>query len=673
MSKKIENILNLLQELNADELMQIIPQVSIIYAGKSNSEQFNSNKITTETLQATINAGTSSAQIDPLKSPSAPTIAPPALSDPTIKSKGRDPRQRANRNFQPVPAASQLEMVPTKSLEHLKQELKNYNVKVVEQILELHPRPEYAQFLYGAHHLPIEYRAKKLVAHQIAIDTVGNTNTTEDQLEFDICETQNLLTLINDKAWTGYFIKDDGHGYSMAFSYWKKGRRPAGWSEAEVGPLTSGSLPENVQRVNEQKFVELLISGRCLIPQGGKGYGFKDRNLFGLLIDHKINKIANPQSFLKLFSNHKPGNLWNRLETINDEARELHFEKVEVATSFRDMRSDSAHRKLPDPYMQEGAPKKDLHLPEVHERSVRLQVLKSHHAADNNLTKEDYFKHYMEGLHRTQKDNKFAFASRANLFDEITEEFLFYHAGLSTGMVDFPTKQFASDFFVALKHTGAEVCFELQDHFVSIFVEDIKLFTTILPKIFGRVEELTRRALRSYFRALYNCQVLEDDLPRISPAFCYHDYNLMRTNSLATNEYFMRQEFIEHFERTGESITLTQYLTNLDFAYLGARNGVDYFIWRRGSPNEITVSCVADLKIFDVDAVIQVHNEANSDAEIGDESAPNIIHLSKKQITDLIVGQFIRELDEENCKYLFPDLFHPDEFAYQESWLEGPH
>ena len=92
-----------------------------------------------------------------------------------------------------------------------------------------------------------------------------------------------------------------------------------------------------------------------------------------------------------------------------------------------------------------------------------------------------------------------------------------------------------------------------------------------------------------------------------------------------------------------------------------------------GSPNELKVSCVADLKIFDVDAVIQVHNEANSDAEIGDESAPNIIHLSKKQITDPIVGQFIRELDEENCKYLFPDLFHPDEFAYQESWLEGPH
>ena len=85
----------------------------------------------------------------------------------------------------------------------------------------------------------------------------------------------------------------------------------------------------------------------------------------------------------------------------------------------------------------------------------------------------------------------------------------------------------------------------------------------------------------------------------------------MRTNSLATNEYFMRQELIEHFERTGESITLTQYLTNLDFAYLGARNGVDYFIWRRGRPNEVLVSCVAELKIFDVEAVIKVYNEVN--------------------------------------------------------------
>ena len=249
-------------------------------------------------------------------------------------------------------------MVPTKSLKHLQQELENYKIKVAKQILELHPRPEYAKFLYDAHHLPIEYRAKKLVAQQIAIDAIGNINSTGDQLAFDICETQNLLTLINDNAWTGYFIKDDGHGYSMAFSYWKKGRRPAGWSEGEVGPLTSGSLPDNVQRVNEQKFVELLIGGRCLIPRGGKGYGFKDRNLFDLLIDHKITKIANPQSFLKLFPNHKPGNLWNRLETINDEARELHFEKVEVATSYKDMRSDSSHRKLPDPYMQEGAPKR---------------------------------------------------------------------------------------------------------------------------------------------------------------------------------------------------------------------------------------------------------------------------------------------------------------------------
>ena len=82
MSKKIENILNLLQELNADELMQIIPQVSIIYAGKNNSEQFNSNITTTKTPQAAINAETSSAQIDPLKSPSTPTIGIPALREP---------------------------------------------------------------------------------------------------------------------------------------------------------------------------------------------------------------------------------------------------------------------------------------------------------------------------------------------------------------------------------------------------------------------------------------------------------------------------------------------------------------------------------------------------------------------------------------------------------------
>ena len=511
MSSKIEKVLTLLQELTAEELLQVTPQVTIMYAKKSKLAQSKRNMAITEASEETVNPTTSSELIDPVASPNAGTMGATVLSDPATKSSVSVTRPRARRKFQPAPTASQLEMVPTKSSKHLKQELENYKIKIAKQILELHPRPEYAKFLYDADHLPIEYRAKKLVAQQITIDTVGNINSTGDQLAFDICETQNLLTLINDNAWTGYFIKDDGHGYSMAFSYWKKGRRPAGWSEAEVGPLNSGSLPENVKRVNEQKFVEFLIGGRCLIPQGGKGYGFKHRNLFDLLIDHKINKIANPQDFLKLFTNHKPGNLWNRLETMNDEARELHFEKVEVVTSFDDMRSDRADGMLPDPYMQEGAPKKDLHLPHVHERSVRLQVLKSHHAADNNLTKEEYFKEYMEGLHRTQQDNKFAFASRANLFDEITEEFIHHYADFSNEMMNFPTKQSANDFFNSLKHNGAEVRFELQDQFVSIFVEDIKLFTTSLPKIFGRVEELTRRALRSYFRALYDCQVLKDE------------------------------------------------------------------------------------------------------------------------------------------------------------------
>ena len=184
----------------------------------------------------------------------------------------------------------------------------------------------------------------------------------------------------------------------------------------------------------------------------------------------------------------------------------------------------------------------------------------------------------MEGLHRTQQDNKFAFASKVSLFNEITEGFMLYHAGFSTEMVNFPTKQTANDFFSSLKHEGAEVCFELRDQFVSIFVEDIKLCTTSLPKIFGRIEELTRRALRSYFRALHHCHVY---LNADQGPFHKHDYNRLRVNSLATNEYFMRQELIEHFERTGESITLTQYLTNLDFAYHGARNGEDHFVWRR--------------------------------------------------------------------------------------------
>ena len=672
MSSKIEKVLTLLQELTAEELLKVTPQVTIIYAEKSKLAQSKQNVAITETPQETVNPTTSSELIDPVASPDAGTMSATVLNDPTTKSNVAVTRRRRPLAYETI--APQLEMVPTKSLKQLKQELENYKIKVGKLILELHPRPEYAKFLYDADHLPIEYRAKKLIAQQIAIDTVGNTSTTEEQLEFDICQTKNLLKLINDNAWAGYFVKDDGHGYSMAFSYWKKGRRPAGWSEDEVGPLTSGSLPENVQRVNEQKFVELLIGGRCLIPQGGKGYGFKDRNLFDLLIDHKINKIANPQGFLKLFPNHKPGNLWNRLETINDEARELHFEKVEVATSFKDMRSDRADGMLPDPYMQEGAPKKDLHLPHVHERSVRLQVLKSHHAADNNLTKEDYFKEYMEGLHRTQQDNKFKFASRVNLFHELTERFLDSKTEFAEKMKNFPTEQSADDFFSSLKHNGAEVCFELQDQFVSIFVEDIKLFTTSLPKIFGRVEKLTSRALRSYFRALGSCQVYinkEADDWFEQRLFDYN-YDRMLTASVATNEYFMRQELIEHFERTGESITLTQYLKNLDFAYHDTLNGEDRFVWRKGSPNEIRVSCAADLKIFDVEAEIKVYNKVNSDAEIDSNSAPHIIHLSKKQITDPIEGEFIRKLDAENCTYLFQDLAD-EPLYYEETWLEGPH
>ena len=206
--------------------------------------------------------------------------------------------------------------------------------------------------------------------------------------------------------WVGYFIKThpDEPRIKFGLSYWNSSRRAKGWETNIVGDLSdTENLNDCVRHVTEEEFVQEIVKGNVILPLNSKGYGKKGRDLFNLLVDHKVVKLRDPKAeeFADLIKVHYGTQKFHNLPSLlieqkNTKAFQKHFEIIQEELPFSEMISDKIDTIWPDLYMSAGTPK--LRSEEGDEDVVRYDIFSKYCELKYPPQKTEYFSDYVAAL-----------------------------------------------------------------------------------------------------------------------------------------------------------------------------------------------------------------------------------------------------------------------------------